>query len=142
METVILPIHLLVLTFTAWQIFKADHLGFTWMRGRVKTLDAKEVKKYHYRTWAGLILMIITGFTLFWPMREFLLTRPQFFVKMTFVAALLLNSFAIGVLQKTATERPYSSLSLKEKLPLFISGAVSTLSWLGAAAGGFFLIPE
>lgn len=142
MGEILVIVHLLILAFTAWQIVRADHLGFLWMAGKVETLKVDDVKKYHHRTWAGLILMITTGFLLFLPMKEFLLTRPQFFVKMGFVVALFVNSFVIGVLQKIATSKSFASLSFKEKIPLFISGAVSTISWLGATAGGFFLIPE
>ena len=86
--------------------------------------------------------MIVTGFALFWPTRHFLLTRPQFYVKMAFVVTLLANSFVIGKLKDTSTTRPCASLSTREKIPLFISGAVSTVSWLMATAAAFFLFPD
>lgn len=142
MEKILLPLHFLVLGFTAWNVAIADHMGFNWIRGKVNTLKSDEVKKYHYRVWIGLSLMILTGFFLFWPLREFLLTRTQFYVKMAFVAALVINSFIIGYLQETAVTKTYSSLTLKEKLPLFISGAVSTTCWILAAVAGFYLLPD
>jgi hypothetical protein len=142
MEKILLPLHFIVLGFTAWNVVLADHMGFSWIRGKVKTLDAREVKKYHYRVWTGLVLMIVTGFFLFWPLREFLLTRTQFYVKMAFVAALVINSFVIGFLQETSITKTYASLTFKEKLPLFISGAVSTVCWILTAAAGFYLIPD
>lgn len=142
MEEIILPIHIIVLIFTAWNILRADHLGFSWVRGTKPILNANLVKKYHYRTLIGLILMIVTGFLLFWPLREYLLTRTQFYIKMSFVLALILNSFAIGKLSKIATIKTFVSLSMKEKIPLFISGAISTISWLGAFTMAFFLIPD
>ena len=117
-------------------------MGFNWMRGKVQTLDAVEVKKYHRGSWIGLSLMVTTGLFLFYPLREFLLARPQFYLKMAFVITLVCNGFVIGKLQHIATEKPFASLSTKQKLPLFISGAVSTLSWLGAIACAFFLLPE
>ena len=141
-STIFLPLHLITLLFVAWNVAHADHMGFTWMRGKVATLDIEIVKKYHKRVWIGIILMIVTGATLFYPMREFLLSRPQFYVKMGFVLALVINSFVIGNLSKIPTTRTFASLSIKEKLLLMISGAVSTLSWLGATLGGFFLIPD
>lgn len=52
----------------------------------------------------------------------------QFYVKMGFVAALVINGFAIGTLRKKATTQRFSHLTLQEKTILFISGAVSTLS--------------
>jgi hypothetical protein len=55
------------------------------------------------------------------------------------VAALIINSFFVGRFAKLASERPYASLARHERLPLLISGAVSTLSWLGAIACGLLL---
>lgn len=142
MNDIILPIHLTILAFIAYNVIRADHIGFTWITGKVKTLDRALVKKYHYRVWIGLGFMIFTGFLMFWPLREFLLTRTQFYVKMAFVATLIINSFTIGYLQETAITKSYASLSFKEKLPLFISGTVSTACWILTAAAGFYLIPE
>ena len=139
---IILPLHLFILALTAWNIVLADHMAFSWIRGKVNMLRKEETMKYHKRMWIGLIGMIITGVMMFWPMREFLLTRPQFYVKMLFVLGLVANGFVIGKLQHVATKQWYKELTLKEKVPLFISGAVSTLCWLGAAVGGFYLIPD
>lgn len=142
MENIFLPLHLISLSYVAWNIIHADHMGFNWIRGTVQILNENKVTKYHKGLWAGLALMITTGLFLFWPLREFLLARPLFYVKMAFVITLIGNGLVIGILQKTATSKTFASLSLKEKLPLFISGAVSTLSWIGAALAGLFLIPE
>jgi hypothetical protein len=142
MEQLLLPLHLLILAFIAWNVICADHLGLRWIQGKIKILEMREVKKYHYCISTLLGLMIITGFSLFWPLREFLLTRPQFYVKMGFVIALIINSIVISYLQKIATTKSFASLSLKEKLPLFISGAFSTVCWVLTATAGFYLIPE
>lgn len=139
---IFLPLHLITLLFTVWTIFQSDHLGIEWVRGREAILSGEELRVLHKRMWTGLSLMVTTGFLMFWPMREFLLGRPQFYVKMSFVLTLTVNGFAIGHLQKIAVTRPYRTLSAKEKAPLFISGAISTISWLGAAVMAFFLIPE
>lgn len=139
MEEILVSIHLLVLAFTVWQIIFADHLGLKWVRGRTKVLDYNVVHKYHRRILLGLVLMITTGAILFFPQKDQLLMKPQFIVKMCFVIALIINSFAIGVLQKVAATRTFAALSFKEKLPLFVTGLISTLSWIGATAGGFFL---
>ena len=139
MEFIFFPLHIITLLFIAWNVFHADHLAFSWTTSKTEKLDASLVKKYHYRVWAGLIGMIITGFFLFYPQRDYLLERPQFYVKMGFVLALVLNSVAIGFLQKRAVEYSYKELSFTQKLPLFISGGVSTLGWLGATVGAFFL---
>jgi hypothetical protein len=137
----ILPVHLLILAFIAWTVVHADHMGFNWIRGKTKVLDGNKVGKLHRNTWIGLAGMILTGFIMFWPLREYLLTRPQFYVKMAFVLALIINGFVIGRLQKVALTKAFKDLTVYEKLPLIISGAVSTLCWLGAAAGGYYLLP-
>lgn len=142
MSELFLPLHLLALAFVAFYVFQADHLGFNWIRGKVSMLDKATVEKYHKRTWIGLMLMILTGLVLFWPTREYLFTRPQFFIKMGFVLALFINSFVIGILSKTSTTKTYASLTFSQKLPLIISGGVSTISWLGATGMAFFLEQE
>ncbi len=142
MQNILLPLHLLTLAFVAWTVFHADHMGFEWMRGKVRVLDRAKVKTLHRNTWLGLCGMIATGFLMFWPMREYLLGRPQFYIKMFFVLALIGNGFVIGRLQKVALTKSFAELTTKEKLPLMISGAVSTVGWLGAATMAFFLIED
>jgi hypothetical protein len=90
-QDIILPLHLFILAFAAWNIVQADHMGFMWLRGKVRTLDEVKVKKYHRNVWLGLCGMIATGFLMFWPMREYLMGRPQFWAKMFWVGALLLS---------------------------------------------------
>mgnify|MGYP003475676622 FL=1 len=138
----LVPLHLLSLLYVAWNIIRADHIGLSWMRGVTPTLDEKKVSKYHKHVWIGLGLMIFTGFLLFMPMREYLLTKPQFYVKMAFVVTLICNGFVIGKLYKTATTRTYNSLTTKEKAPLFISAAISIVCWLGAGFGGLYLLED
>lgn len=142
LNDIILPLHLLVLAYAAWNIFQADHLGFKWIMGKVNILDKAKVQKYHHRVWFGLIGMIVTGFIMFWPMHEYLLTRWQFLLKASFVLALVANGFAIGSIQEIATKKWYKELTLREKIPLFISGAISTIGWVGAAIMAFFILPD
>lgn len=140
LSQILLPVHLIILAFVVWTVAHADHMGFNWIRGKSRTLDEAKVRRLHIHTWLGLCGMILTGILLFWPLHEYLLTRPQFYVKMVFVAMLVINGFVIGSLQKVALTKSYAELTWKEKLPLMISGAVSTLGWLGAAAGGYYLV--
>ena len=120
----------------------ADYFGMLWIREKRKTLNEKKLRTLHTQAWIGLGLMITTGLTLFWPMKEYLLTLPQFYIKMAFVVTLICNGFVVGRLQKKASTRTFSSLSPRERTPLFISGAVSTLSWVGAIIAAFFLLPD
>lgn len=139
MSEILLPLHLISLFYALMSVARADHLGLIWIRGKVDTLDAKKIDSLHRHSFIGLSLMIVTGFFLFLPMREYLLTQHQFFVKMAFVATLLVNGFVIGRLKNIASTRKFSSLSTREKFPLFVSGFVSTISWLGAILGGIYL---
>jgi hypothetical protein len=142
MSSVILFLHVLIVLLTLWQIIKIDHNIYKWIRGEAEKLSGAVVTKYHNRIWFGLTGIILTGILLFYPMREFLLSRPQFFIKMSFVVALIGNGFVIGVLKKTATENTFASLSIKQKTVLFLSGGISTLSWIGAISMALFLIPD
>ncbi len=136
----LLTLHLTILSVTLVGILLADHEGYLWVRGKKKVLDAKRVTLYHRWVGAGLLGMIASGFFLFWPMREYLLTQnPKFIVKMMLVSILVINSFAIGELSRIATEKSFSSLTIREKLPFLASGALSGACWAGAILLGFFL---
>lgn len=139
MEKIFLPLHLLTLLYIAWTIYHADHMGYEWIRGNVLTIDKKKAQVYHRHTWIALGFMIITGFLVFFPEREYFLTRWQFFVKMAFVVTLICNGFVINYLMKTATKHAFKDLTLSQKIPLLISGAVSTIAWLGATVMAFFI---
>lgn len=142
MSEYVLPLHLLTLVFVAWNVLRADHLGFLWIRGTLKTLDKNRVQSLHRNTWIGLAGMVITGVLLFIPMKEYLLMRPQFLLKMAFVFTLIVNGIVIGHLQKVSTTVSYSSLSVSQKIPLYISGVVSTVAWLGAALSALFIVED
>lgn len=133
-------VHILVLLFVAYTLFLSEREAVLWLRGKKETLDKEMLQKYHHRMWAGLLLMIATGLTLFWPDRDILPSIPAFQLKMFFVFCLLLNAFALGKLMPIATARSYKSLSRKEKMPLMVSGGVSFVCWFGAFTCAFFLL--
>ena len=133
-------IHLTILLCTAIVILIADGHGWRWMRGTVATLDRRAVHILHFLMWTGLSLMIVTGLTLFSRAPSYYLAEPAFLMKMCIVAILVTNGILIGRLQGVALERPFSSLSQREKLPLLVSGAISTAAWIAAALTGYFLI--
>lgn len=131
--------HILILLVTLFFIFKSDKLAFAWMRGSIQTMDMKMVHKYHGIVAAGLLGMIVTGYLMFSSRSARFLSNPAFMVKMLFVAFLAINAIAITFLMKIAGERTYASLSAKEKIPLVISGGISTVGWLGAIVCAMFL---
>lgn len=132
--------HLGALCFVAYTLFLSEKEAFAWFRGKKETLDKEKLQKYHHRMWAGLLLMIATGLTLFWPDRDILPSIPAFQLKMFFVFCLLVNAFALGKLMPIAVTRSYKSLSVKEKMPLMISGGISFVCWFGAFISAFFLL--
>jgi hypothetical protein len=125
-------IHFAFLATALLGILLADSSAFAWMRGNVDTVHRKTVFRLHWIVTVGLSGLILSGLYLFWPLREYLVMQPLFWLKMFFVVTLLVNSFFVERLMQVATERPYSSLTAEERLPLYISGAISTLCWLGA----------
>lgn len=135
----ILPLHIAAVTWTVIVILLADHEGYVWVRGKEETLDPERLKHYHRIILTGLIFLIVTGAILFWPLRDYLFTAPVFYIKMAFVFALIINSFAIDRFLHVATKRSFKSLTKKERLPLFASGAVSAVSWVGAIVAAFNL---
>ncbi len=135
----ILYVHLGTLGLVALLVLYADHQAFSWVMGHKEKLDGKAISMVHYLTLAALTVMIISGAAMAFPLKEYLLTVPAFFIKMGFVLALVINSFFIGKLLHTAVNHSYKSLAFSEKLPLFISGAVSGISWLGAVIAAFNL---
>jgi hypothetical protein len=132
MEFSLLTIHISILLVTIGIILYSDHEAFLYMRGKKATLNLYRMQILHKLVWAGLLGMIATGFTMFLPMREYLLQQPEFLIKISFVAMLVLNAFFIGKLMPLSATKPFAELLPKEKRSLFISGALSTIGWLGA----------
>jgi hypothetical protein len=139
MEYIIFPIHMTALAVAVVGILLADNLAFGWFRGKEATLDLVKLTKYHHTVSWGLTFLIVSGSLLFWPLRDYLLHSTLFLIKMFFVAVLVVNSLVIGRFLPIAATRTYASLSFKEKLPLMIIGAVSSLAWLSVVVAALFL---
>jgi hypothetical protein len=130
-------IHVTVLALTALLIVYSDHEGVAYLRGKKPTLNPTVTQWLHRGVTAGLSGMVLSGFLLFWPARDYYLTEPEFLVKLLMVAALIANGYLIGKLSPVASQTPFAELPLKTKRRLLISGAVSGFCWLGAAFIGF-----
>lgn len=135
----IIYIHLASLAGLIPLVLFADFQAHQWIMGHKETLNPKVMKTVHNLTSFGLIMMILSGVAMSMSIFPFLLKTPAFIIKMVFVLALIVNSFFIGKLMHTALERPFKSLSMKEKIPLFISGGVSTVSWVGALVSALYM---
>jgi len=125
-------IHIASLALAAVGIVVADHSALNWMLGRVDRAHRAAVFSAHWFVSIGLAGLVLSGLALFWPMRQYLLGEPLFWLKMFFVGCLLINSFFVEMLMHRAVKYPFRELPFSQKVPLFISGGVSTLCWLGA----------
>jgi len=139
-----LPIHLSILAVTAYFIFRADYAAFQWVRGIVASLDMKRMVRYHLAVALGLLGMIVTGSLMVSAGAsrfgiEVFTSNPAFLIKMSFVSLLVINAFVISFLMRGVRGIAFNALTTKQKIPLMISGAVSTIAWLGALSMAFFL---
>ena len=135
----LLAAHVFSLGFIASLISLADKEALSWLRGRTRTLDPVRLRQYHRLMWIGLLLLSVTGFFLLYPLRLYLFEEPLFVAKLFFVGVLFINAVLIGRLQHVAAAKPFRELSVKEKLPLFMSGALSAYCWVAAAALGYIV---
>lgn len=136
----LLQIHLTAVFATLLLVVVADVHGLLWILGFIKTLPHKRMRFFHIAAWLGLSIIILAGFFMFLNESSYLLAKTAFKLKMFFVACLVINAFVIGSHLMIATVRPFASLTLKEKMPLLISGAVSTTCWIGAFISAKFLL--
>jgi cation transport ATPase len=134
----LVTIHLLLLIVTAPVILYADHMGFQYLTGRVKTISPRKVEWTHRLVSIGIVLLIVTGVLITIPIWAVVLEKPLFYAKLAFVATLVLNGVFIGSLMKKATMTPFTNLSKDEKKFLLLSGAVSALGWISTTLIAFF----
>jgi hypothetical protein len=138
-ESIALFVHLTTIFTLIPVIIGNDLAALLWVRGTIPRLSLRLLTWVHWIVWGGLILMIGSGLTMFLSYQDYLLSLPAFYVKMGFVAALVVNAFVIGKHHPTASERTYASLSPRERRPLFVSAGVSTAAWVGAYTAAQFL---
>ncbi len=120
-------------------ILLADVVAIWWAMGNPKRVPRAMMVWLHYLVWIGLLIMIASGLVMFSTYQSYLLTLPTFYLKMSFVTALVLNGVFIQQHYLVATLREFCSLEISERWPLFISGIVSFLGWCGAALCGLLL---
>jgi hypothetical protein len=133
-------IHVIILLATVVVILFADHEGLSYVRQKKMVLSKKIITVTHRLVWAGLAGMIASGALLVATEEAEVLRETAFYIKMGFVLTLVINGFFIGTLSHVATETPYALLSQKEKTKLMVSGALSTMGWVGAAIIGLFFL--
>lgn len=133
-------IHLATLALLALVIVYSDLSALLYVLGYKRTLNKVSLLWEHRLVWAGLGVMLLSGGSMFLPGWEYYLSEPVFLVKMGFVAALVINGFFIGALVARMGEVPFAELEQSIRIRAFISGAISTASWAGAASIGWFFL--
>ncbi len=136
----LVSIHLAILVATVCVILIADHQGVQYFRGKRATISLRFITWTHRLIWLGLLGMIVTGIFLVAPAWDYFSTQPEYWLKMFFVVVLVINAIAIGQLSRHATSTPYQSLPSRVQKKLLLSGAVSSLSWIGAIVIGLFFL--
>jgi hypothetical protein len=139
MQEYLVIAHIVILIVTLVIVLWADHLGLEWLRGKTATIDSAVLAKLHVYVWIGLGAMMVTGAILAYPLRDYLLSNPRFYVKMWYVGMLVINGLAIGVVSQIATKTTYREVPKKQKAKLLAVGVISTLAWTGAIIGGLSL---
>lgn len=135
----LLTIHVTSVIITLFFVVVADLHGLAWILGKLKTLPEKRMAVLHGIVWVGLITTIVAGFLMFTTYSEYLLSLPAFRIKMLLVGMLVLNALFIGKHLRIATETSFAGIPAKEKVILLVSGAVSTVGWIGALIAAQFL---
>lgn len=135
----IADLHVPILLGTLVAIVWADSIAVLWVMGKRGTVSHSHIQMLHRIISAGLVGMIITGVLLAYDRLGYLLSEPVFYTKMAFIAALSVNGFLLGRHGKLASIHRFTELSSRQKMPLFVSGAVSATSWIGAIVCGLLL---
>jgi hypothetical protein len=135
----LLQIHLTAIFTTLAIVVVADAHGLLWLTGKIEKLPAARMYVLHTLTWIGVICIAAAGISMFASAFEYYLSLPAFRFKMLFIFGLVLNAFFIGKHIPMATTTVFKTLPQKDKIILLVSGAVSTLSWLGAYICAQFL---
>ena len=130
MYEIILSIHIITATTLVLLVIYTDHYGLSWLRGKLNVLDKNKIERLHKAIYLGIGIMLITGIYLFWPNKDYLMYVKEFWLKMLFVATLITNSFLISKLMPISFSKAFDLLSARERLPLYISGFISSLAWI------------
>jgi hypothetical protein len=136
---IVLTMHIGAFAWSVVGIIAADSQGLRWLLGWRERIAVSYVHFWHRWVWVGISVSMVSGFYMFWPVREYLLTQPTFLLKVALVLMLFLNALFIGKHMLLATTQPFAALAPQQRRTLLVSGAVSTLGWVSVATLGFLL---
>lgn len=132
-----------------------DLLFFKFLRNyKISEEEASVMKTISNAIWAGLCLVVLSGFALFMIKPEMLLATPKFIVKMVGVVVLIVNGYLLNIIVQpklihisfgdTHDHKPGELVRLRRLS--FALGAISITSWyfifiLGALRGVMGTLP-
>lgn len=128
----LVTVHIGIFILTALAIVYSDHEAFQYLTGKKPLLNQKRMNTLHYIVLVGLLGMIGTGVIMILPTWKYYFSLPGFWIKMAFVGILITNSFIISSLKSLAFTTSFKELSRQQKMHLFLSGAISSIGWIGA----------
>ena len=138
---VILNIHIVSMIGTIVLVVVSDVLALRWWYGWQASLSYTKMRNLHYAVGTGLLVSITTGALMASTAFSYLITQPAFVLKMAFVLLLCINAFVIHQHLVLATTYTYDSLTSREQKKLMLSGAASTVGWVGVlVASQFFAL--
>jgi hypothetical protein len=135
----LVTIHLSIAILTGLVVLYSDEQAFMWVLGKKDVLEKSRINFLHYAVTAGLTLLIITGGLIYSQAAPAYLSIMPFVTKMVVIFALILNTYAIDRFSAVALTRSFASLSSKERIPLFITGAISFAGWATAIICGLLI---
>lgn len=148
-KTVYAVLHLLGVAIGVGGAFMSDVMFLTSTKDRI--LDASEMrmlKTGSVVTWTGLALLVISGVLLFSTDPAGYMVSSKFITKMIIILALTVNGVIFHVIhiprlkQLVGTKLSEASLFIKSSRTMYISGAISVVSWaLALILGGLRMIP-
>lgn len=127
----LLPVHLAAFAVAITGVIIADTHALWWVRGLLPTLPAARIYALHDVVAGALTVAVVSGVTMFWPLRTILLSDIAFLFKLFFVITLILNSVVIHRHLYLACTTPFAHLPRPTRVRLLVSGAVSTAGWIG-----------
>lgn len=135
----ILTLHLSIVIALGLLVLYSDEQALLWVLGKKPILNGARIMILHRTISVGLAALLITGGLLYIQAVPAYLSNSTFIIKMTAIAALILNTYFIEKFSHVATTKTFASLKTSERIPLFISGVVSALGWITAITCGWIL---
>jgi hypothetical protein len=135
----LVTIHLTIAILTGLIVLYSDEQAFMWVLGKKTMLERGRISFLHRAVTTGLTLLIITGGLLYADAAPAYLSVTLFTTKLVVIFALIVNTYAIHRFSEVALMRSFASLSHRERIPLFITGAVSFAGWATAIICGLLI---